>query len=78
MTLALGLAATFIGGALVIAGYTDRSLTRLLFGYWDAPGSSKTAPPGTAPTAPANALTGGVHAPSTAPGRPVNAFGGPR
>jgi hypothetical protein len=77
LTLALGLAATFIGAAFVIAGYSDRSLGRLLFGYWDAPGTSKTAASGKTTSAPGaigknipgenlpgNALNGGVHAPT--------------
>lgn len=62
MTLALGLAATFIGAAFVISGYSNRPLGRLLFGYWDAPGTSTSAP---AATAPGTALTGGVHAPGS-------------
>jgi hypothetical protein len=64
MNLALGLGATFIGAALVISGYSDRPIGRLLFGYWDAPGSTNTAPKA-APPEPGNASTGGTHAPST-------------
>ena len=69
MTLALGLAATFLGAAFAISGYTNRPIGRLLFGYWDAPGSSATA---SAP-APGNALTGGVYA-SGDGGQSVKAF----
>lgn len=66
MTLALGLAVAFIGGAFLISGYSDRPIGRLLFGYWDAPGASAAVvPPGKA--APGNALSGGVHAPGVDP-----------
>jgi hypothetical protein len=61
VTLALGLAAVFVGSAMALAGYTKRPLGRLLFGYWDAPGSSSSATD--LPPAPANAASGGVHAP---------------
>jgi hypothetical protein len=63
MTLALGLLATFLGAALVIAETTDRPFTRLLLGNWDAPGSDKTATPPTANKTPGNAMNGGAYKP---------------
>lgn len=76
MTLALGLGVTFVGAVFVLAGYTDRPIGRLLFGYWDAPGSKDSAAAATAPKA-GTAATGGVYARPTAPAgkTPV---GGPR
>jgi len=61
----LGLVAVFVGVAMGIAGYTKRPLSRLLFGYWDKPGTQvDTSHPAELPPAPANAATGGVHAPA--------------
>lgn len=58
MTLALGLLALFFGTDLIISAVTKRPLGRLVFGYWDAPGSDTT---GAAPTG------GQAAAPSGAP-----------
>lgn len=65
MQLAIGLIAVFAGVDLVLAGYTKRPFSRLLFGYWDKPGSSSSSGPATLP--PGNAATGGVHAPQVQP-----------
>jgi hypothetical protein len=81
MTLALGLLAILGGTDLLISGITKRPLGRLVFGYWDAPGSTTAAAPPTG----ANAASGGVYAPpgpvgpvggNTAPAGPVGPVGG--
>lgn len=58
MTLALGLLAMIGGADLVISGITKRPLGRLLFGYWDVPGTDQSAAPPAG-----NASTGGPYAP---------------
>lgn len=65
MTLALGLAATFIGVALVIAGYTGKPLPGLLFGHWDSGGGDFGPGGGNFGGGDfgATADTGGTHAP---------------
>jgi hypothetical protein len=63
--LALGLVSVFAGVAVAIAGYTKRPVSRLLFGYWDKPGTTvgPSAPAELPAAQGANAATGGVHAP---------------
>lgn len=69
MQASLGLVAIFVGAAMAIAGYTKRPLSRLLFGYWDKPGTEvDESHPAELPAARgANAATGGVHAQPTRP-----------
>jgi hypothetical protein len=79
MTLALGLAASFVGACMTLAGFTNRPLSRLLYGYWDAPGTTTPAggtnPPGTSGTRGANASTGGTYAPPAGPQGPTGQQG---
>lgn len=64
MTLALGLLSVLLGADLVISGITKRPVGRLVFGYWDAPGTDTTAAP-----PPGNASTGGTYAPGSTAGQ---------
>ena len=86
MELALGLATTFAGAVLAIAGYTKRSFVSLMLGKWDAPGSASGPVQDTLPSVQgANAASGGVYAPggTNAAGESVSTssptqYGGPQ
>lgn len=64
MQVAIALAAMFLGADMIIAGYTKRPISRLILGYWDAPGTNTPAVVPGSTKAPGNAMTGGVYAPT--------------
>jgi hypothetical protein len=73
VNLAIGLVVTLAGIDLAIAGVTKRSVSRLLFGYWDAP---NTAGSSTSTNAPGTADTGGAYKPAGSTATGTNRVGG--